>query len=201
MTPVPRASRQSSLTCSWPPKASRARRRASSRAHARTHVLVHLIVEVEAQFFVQVGFDGFAAKDGAQAIEQIGEHGGTSGVFQYLGDGRGEFLPAVGFDFELFAAGAGELVILRAAVVLRCAPTGLDPATALEAMEGGIKRTLLDAEDIARYLLDAFRDGPAVLRPDGERSEDEEVECALRQVNGWQWVPLVLLQGVILQLL
>lgn len=117
--------------------------------------------------------------------------------------GSSELLPAVGFDFELFAARAGELVIPGAAIVIGGSPTGLDPSAALEAVKGRVQGALLDAEDVTRYLLHAFGDGPAVLRTNGERSEDEEVECALREVDvRWQqFIPLVLLQEVIRHLL
>src|SRR4051812_11872870 len=104
---------------------------------------------------------------------------------EHCGDGAGELSPGAGFAFELLAAGCGQLVVLRAAVVLGGAPACLDPATPFQTMERGIQRALLDAQDIRRNLLQPFRDGPAVLWLERERAEDQEVERALRQVHAF----------------
>jgi hypothetical protein len=53
-----------------------------------------------------------------------------------------------------------------------------------EPVEGGIERSLLDAQDVVRHLLDATRDRPAVLRFELQRLEDEEVERPLNEVDG-----------------
>jgi hypothetical protein len=53
-----------------------------------------------------------------------------------------------------------------------------------EPVEGGIERSLLDAQDVVRHLLDATRDRPAVLRFELQRLEDEEVERSLNEVDG-----------------
>jgi hypothetical protein len=96
----------------------------------------------------------------------------------------------------------GQLVVLRATVIVGSAPARFDPAAALEAVEGRIKRTLLDAENLARDLLDAFGDGPAMLRTHGEGAEDEKVERALRKINMRnRHVPLSLLQDNVCLLL
>ena len=147
--------------------------------------LLDFVVEVKAELVVELAFDGAAAKESAQAITQIIPHGDASGAFENLGDGGGELVPAFGLGFELLSAAASELVVFGAAVVVGGAPFGLDPATALEAVKGGIERTLLDAEDVARYLLDALGDGPAVLRAEGKSLEDEQVEGALRKVDAF----------------
>ena len=52
-------------------------------------------------------------------------------------------------------------------------------------MEGGIERPLLNAEHVARYLLNALGYAPAVLRPEGEGAEDQQIQSALRQVDVW----------------
>lgn len=64
-------------------------------------------------------------------------------------------------------------------------------------MEGGIERPLLNAEHVARYLLNALGYAPAVLRPEGEGAEDQQIQSALRQVDVWNrhlLFPLLLLQ-------
>jgi hypothetical protein len=53
-----------------------------------------------------------------------------------------------------------------------------------EPVEGGIERSLLDAQDVVRHLLDATRNRPAVLRFELQRLEDEEVERSLNEVDG-----------------
>jgi hypothetical protein len=50
-------------------------------------------------------------------------------------------------------------------------------------MKGGIQRTLLDLQDFAGYLMDSFGNGPAVVGAEGECSEDQEVQRALREID------------------
>jgi hypothetical protein len=45
------------------------------------------------------------------------------------------------------------------------------------------QRALLDLQRVARDLLDALADRPAVLRSQGERLEDDQVERPLREVD------------------
>jgi len=59
----------------------------------------------------------------------------------------------------------------------------LDPAAAFQPVEGGIQRPLLDCEDILRNLLDTFGNRPAMLRAQGNRFENEQVEGALRKFD------------------
>src|SRR5262245_53951609 len=76
----------------------------------------------------------------------LGPETGLSGRFHHERDDGGHAVPALGGDLELFAAGAGEGVILGAAVVLGGPPLGLDPALLLHAVEGGVERTLVDLQ-------------------------------------------------------
>ena len=50
----------------------------------------------------------------------------------------------------------------------------------------GPVRTLADLEDIARKLLDAQRDAPAVHGLEHERAQDEQIERALQKIGGWR---------------
>jgi hypothetical protein len=50
-------------------------------------------------------------------------------------------------------------------------------------LEGGIEASLVDLENVARCLLDALGDAPAVHRLDGECVEDQELQGALEQVG------------------
>jgi hypothetical protein len=82
------------------------------------------------------------------------------------------------------SAGAREGVILGAAILLGHAPGCLDPALVFEPMESRIERALLDLQDVARQLLDPFREGPAMLRLELQRFQNEEVERPLNEVDG-----------------
>src|SRR5207244_438919 len=92
---------------------------------------------------------------------------------QHLRHGEGQLAPGARFGLELFAAATSELVIFSASIVLGGSPTRLDPAAAFEAVESGIQRPLLNCEHVLGNLLDAFRDGPAMLRAEGDGLENE----------------------------
>ena len=94
---------------------------------------------------------------------------------QYLCDGCAELTPGTRFGPQLFSAGGGERVVSRPPIVLGDSPTGLDPSPALESVQSRVQRALLDLKNIARDLLNAFGDGPAMLGLKRKRLEDEEV--------------------------
>jgi hypothetical protein len=83
----------------------------------------------------------------------------------------------------LFSAGAREGVELGAAVVLRRPPRGLEQPAIFEAVEGGVERALLDGEVAPGDLLDTEEDPVAVLGPERDGFEDEQVERAGKQVH------------------
>ena len=97
--------------------------------------------------------------------------------------GGGEFVPGTLFALELFAAGGGKFVILRAAIIFGSAPAGFDPAATLQAVQRGVQRALLDLQNVFGDLLNTFRNGPAMLRLESNRFEDEQIESALRQIE------------------
>src|SRR5690348_12110804 len=84
--------------------------------------------------------------------------------------------PPIRLLAQLSAAGCGELVVLRAPVVLRRAPLGRQESLVLEAVEGGIQRALSDDQLAARDLLDAEQDAVAVEPPERHGAEHEQVE-------------------------
>lgn len=67
--------------------------------------------------------------------------------------------------------------------VFRHGPFGLDAATPLQAMQRRVKRALLDAQHVLGNLLNALRNGPAVLRFKRQRLEDQQVERSLREID------------------
>src|SRR2546430_17527272 len=75
---------------------------------------------------------------------------------------RGEPLPVGLFSLQIFAPRRRQRIKLRPAIVVRLAPLGLDPSALLEAMEGGIQRSLIHLEHFLRHLVDALGDAPPV---------------------------------------
>jgi hypothetical protein len=49
---------------------------------------------------------------------------------------------------------------------------------------------LLNAQNVARHLLDALGDAPAVLRSETESPEDQEIQSALGQIDSLWRHPL-----------
>ena len=97
-------------------------------------------------------------------------------------DGVGHPRPVLAFLGELAAAVAREPVVLGLAVVLRRVPFRVDPALLLQPVKRRVERALIDAQHVARDLLDALRDAPAVHRLERERLQDEHVERALQEI-------------------
>ena len=87
----------------------------------------------------------------------------------------------VGFVVELAAAERGQAVELRAAVVVRRAPLGLQQAAHFEPVQRRIQRALLDLQHVARRLLDELRDRVAVHRAAADRLQDQHVERARQE--------------------
>src|SRR5262245_44225975 len=108
-----------------------------------------------------------------------GWHG--AGCRQRLGDGAGVALPRTHFGPQLRATGAGELVVLRATVVLGVAPLAGDPVVLLEAMEGGVEGALFDKQLAVGDALDPLGDGVAVPRAPREGLEDQHIERAAEE--------------------
>src|SRR2546430_17262193 len=100
---------------------------------------------------------------------------------QYERDRGRQALPILRFGLKAFATGAGELVVLCAAIVVGRAPRGSDPSAALEPMQRRVQRALWDLKRFARNLVDALGNAPAVHRRERERFENQEDERALRQ--------------------
>ena len=74
-----------------------------------------------------------------------------------------------------------DLVVLRAAVVVRDAPVRPYRAVELQAVERRIERALLDLQDLVRQQVNGLGDRVAVQPRRAERMEDQQVERALEQ--------------------
>src|SRR3954447_21021976 len=124
-------------------------------------------------------YGGTEIVDEKQGRSACGNLGGSKN----LGHRGRQFDPGVPFDFELLASAFCQLVEFRAPIVFGNTPASLDPAAPLQAMEGGIERALLDAQHLARNLLDALGYGPAVLRFQRKGLQDEQIQRSLRKVD------------------
>src|ERR1700761_7382455 len=76
-----------------------------------------------------------------------------------------------------------ELIELRVTACLRRLPVGDEQFFVFEAMESGVKRSLLDLQGIARHLLNPLRDGIAVNGAKRNYPHDEEIEGTLREIE------------------
>ena len=87
------------------------------------------------------------------------------------------------FGRQLPAAGGGQRVVARAAVVLRRAPLGLHPAVEQQPLERRIQRTLPDPEHVVRRHPQVLDDAVAVLGAWPERLQDEQLERAGKEIG------------------
>lgn len=78
-------------------------------------------------------------------------------------DCGGEAAPVGGFLFELGAARRGQRIKLGLPACLGFFPFGFNPGFLFQAVQSRVERALLDLQDVARNLLNAFGDSPAVL--------------------------------------
>jgi len=62
-----------------------------------------------------------------------------------------------------------------------------------ESVQRGIKRPLVDLQDVVRNAPNPLRDGPTVHRLEGDGLEDEQIESALHEISrfGQENLPLV----------
>ena len=77
-----------------------------------------------------------------------------------------------------------EFLVVAGLVLPGRLPFALDVALFLEAVEGGLERALSDFQRVARELLDALADAPAMHRGEREGFQDEEVEGSLEDIGG-----------------
>src|SRR5262245_26136427 len=108
----------------------------------------------------------------------LGPGGGCFGRHG-LADCCREALPPRRLVSELASALRGEVVILGSAVVLGDTPLRFDPSFARHAIERGIERAFLDAEDVVGGGLDPAGDAIAVHRSPRQRFEDQQFDGAL----------------------
>src|SRR5579872_1193730 len=132
--------------------------------------------------------------DASESFVEESQHGlAPSFQLQQTSDDAGDALPMFGFSGELFAAGLGNGVEPRLAVVLGYAPLRGNPALIYESHEAQIDSALIDLERILPDLLNAASNAVAVLRSHGVQGfQHHEIESALKNFR------LVVCQSVLL---
>src|SRR5205814_531641 len=90
-----------------------------------------------------------------------------------------------GLGAKVRASARGQLIELRAAVVVGKSPVALDPSLVLEAMESEIERAVFHGERVVRRCLDPAGDAVAVARTPRERFEDQRVERSAQDLVGF----------------
>src|SRR6185436_2148442 len=119
----------------------------------------------------------------ARATDQAHDHGGSSGGFEHLLNGKDETLELGALGAEPFLAGRGQRVVAGAAIVLRRAPLGFHPSVQQQPLQRGVERAFADLQHVLRHDLEPVGDAVAMQRPGDERAQDQEVECAREQVR------------------
>jgi hypothetical protein len=107
--------------------------------------------------------------------------------------------PAISREPVVCRPAGCQTVVLRFAVIFRGAPERSNPAAILQAMQGGIEKTVFDLQDILRPSLDGMRYGVSVGRAQNQRPEDQHVQRSLehfafeRRLASWhmeQYTPV-----------
>src|SRR6185437_5759317 len=107
------------------------------------------------------------------------------GSLENGGEGAGEPFPLVALRGELFAAGVGERVDAGAAAGIGVLPRGADESALFEPVERGIERAGVDVQHVAGHCLYALREIVAVGRLGAEHLEDDQVQRALEERDGF----------------
>ena len=95
--------------------------------------------------------------------------------------GVGEAPPFADFFRQLFASRCRQVVEARATIVVGDPPFAADPAGGLEPLECRVERSVVHEEGALRRVLDGERDAVAVVRAEGQRAQNQEVERPLQE--------------------
>ena len=102
--------------------------------------------------------------------------------FYYQVDCCGQATPILRFLLKLSAPRGGQRIELGLPARFRFFPLGFDPRFLFETVQGRVERALLDLKHLARNLLNAFGNRPAVFRFERDSFQDEKVERSLDQI-------------------
>src|SRR5262245_18035766 len=148
---------------------------------------------MKSQLIFEVALHGVAAKESAQPVTNVGEHGG-SGKVEHMPNGERHLTPRLCVSIELLPSRLCQLVVLRSAVVLGGFPARLDPAAPFEPMQRGIQRSLRDLQPFRGNVTQPLRNSPAVLWIERQCFQYQEIQRALWQAWSAHRSPLLLRQ-------
>ena len=96
----------------------------------------------------------------------------------------GHPFPLARLGLQLPGANRGQSIEACLTVVFGAtSPFRRDRTGLLEAMECRIEGSLVHTEYVLRDLLDTLRDGPPVHRASGQGPKNQQVECALQEIE------------------
>src|SRR5688500_5517643 len=98
-------------------------------------------------------------------------------------DGERKLTPVLSLGGQALPAGGGERIDPRLAAVVAGGHLGREKAGSLEPVQRRVERALADRERVAGVLLNPLLDAPAVIRPEGDGAEDQQIERALQLVR------------------
>src|SRR5215467_1386599 len=163
---------------------------------AGPHIFLGLPFKMKPQLLVQLRLNRLAPEQRPQAKPQVLEHLSPLSRPQHLRHRGRQLVPRLFLHFQLTPPGLREFVVFRSPVVFRRSPARLDPPAPLQPVQRRIQRALLHAQHVARNLLDALGNGPAMLRLQCQRSQNQQIQSSLRKINPRHVKPpLSLLQG------
>ena len=143
-----------------------------SRRHSLCLETFHFHLEVRADLVLEVVLRAAAEH---QAFSGVGPGSMTRAM-----DSTSRFQRPVSI-VSCLATDRRERVEASAAIVVGRAPRALDPAALLESLERGVERSVVDEERVAGPRLDGDGDAVAVMRPERQHAEDEEIERSLEE--------------------
>src|SRR5258708_166616 len=108
-------------------------------------------------------------------------------------DGSREALPLAGLLHETLAAGGGQGVEARLAVVRGHAPLARDPSPLFQSLQRRVQRAVFDEQFLLRRSLDGQRDALSVLRSEDQGAKDQQVQRPLQQLESIALLPAGLL--------
>src|SRR5262249_11383384 len=151
-----------------------------------SNVVGNQTLQVVLQFLGELLFNAAAPKQRTKAQAKLfgpaHDRRLSSSRFNDQRDRRGQPFPVCGAGLQRLATSRGELVVLRATIVLASGPLGLDPPLLLEFVERGVQRALAHPQLLVRHLSNPLRNRPAVHRFQGQNTEKKEIKCALHEV-------------------
>src|SRR5262249_17123431 len=99
-----------------------------------------------------------------------------------------EPLPFRGCRNQLLSTERSQPVVLGAAPVWRCLPLGGDPSALQQALQGGIKRAVVDQKLVVSFLFHGPADAVSMVRAQLQASQNQDLQRSLQELQGAPWI-------------